>query len=128
MSGPSVSVEFDPSGMDRIRAVLRPADYVDLLDKAGTDLAHVGEGAAMEATPQVTGNARRNTAATPSRTVVGRYPYVGWLNDGKDSRGRTMKTRAGGYQMSKAAMAAAQAAAPAALDKAGREIAERWSS
>lgn len=129
MSGPGVSFEFDQGQLDALFAKLSPEQTAVALDNAATDLAHLAERAIKEATPQVTGNARRATVSDVDgnvHQVVGRYPYVNWLDTGTDSRGRLMKTRPGGYQLRRAGMDAAKAQAPAVLDKCAREIAGRW--
>lgn len=132
MSDSSVTFEFDKAALAALAAKLQPAAYAEALSNAATDLMLIAERAAKEATPVVTGNARRSTVSDniseTARLVVGRYPYARWLDSGTDSRGREMKTKPGGYQIKKAAMDAAVQAAPARLDKCGREIAERWSS
>ena len=129
MSNEALTVEFDPGQLAALKKALDPKRYADFLDATGTDLAHIGEGAAKEATPVVTGHARRETTSDvkpPEKVVEAHYPYFNWLDAGVDSRGRQMKTRPGGYQIRARAMDAAVAAAPTVLDRAGREVAERW--
>lgn len=130
MSG-GVLFEFDRDQLAALFASLTPEQCAQALDNAATDLVHIAERAIKEATPQVTGNARRATVSDldeHAKQVVGRYPYARWLDTGTDSRGRVMRTRPGGYQLKRAGMDAAKAQAPAVLDKCGREIAARWGS
>lgn len=125
-----MTVEFDPASLADLGRRAKAAATADVLTTAAIDLARVGEAAAQEATPQVTGNARRSTVSVVDRQptlVVGRYPYLRWLDTGTDGRGRKMRTRDGGYRIKARAMAAAKAAAPGVLDKCGREVAARWS-
>lgn len=126
---PVTTIEIDPAQIAALAKALSPAQLKAALDVAAVDLAHVAEGAAKDVTPVVTGHARRSTMSDvrgASKTVDAHYPYFRWLDEGKDSRGRTMQTRPGGYRIRDAARSAAVAAAPAVLDKAAREILDRW--
>lgn len=124
---PVTTFEIDPKEIAGLQKALDAGHGREMLDNARTDILHVAEGAAKDATPYVTGHARRSTV-TAAHKVVGRYPYLDWLDKGEDTRGRKMQTRPGGYRIRAAARSAAEAAAPAALDKAGREIADRFAS
>lgn len=122
--------EFDPKQLADLDRKLDPRLYHEVLDIAGTDAAHVGEAAASDATPVVTGNARRSTVSDvrkADKVVEGRYPYFDWLDKGRDRRGREMRSRPDGYQIRRRAREQVAAAAPELLDRAGREIAERFS-
>ncbi len=128
MSGPQFSIDIDEAVLARIEKGLDKGAAEKALDDAATDLTYIALDATMAATPVVTGTARRQTVAEVAKArhaVVGSYPYARWLDSGTDSRGRAMKTKPGGYQLKAAAMKAAVDAAPAVLDKAGREILAR---
>lgn len=137
MSGAiDMNVEFDDKQLRQLKADMAPQQFIDALRAAAEDLLLIADRAAKEATPVVTGHARRSLAVSrqgSNATIVSRelyayYPYFRWLDRGEDSRGRRMLVRPGGYGIRKAAGDAAVAAAPVVLDRCGREIAERWSS
>ena len=123
-----LTFELDEAKLREILGAIGGDEAEVALDGAATDLAYIALDATMAATPVVTGTARRQTVAEVAKArhaVVGSYPYARWLDSGTDSRGRAMKTKPGGYQLKAAAMKAAVDAAPAVLDKAGREILAR---
>lgn len=123
-----LTFELDEAKLREILGAIGGAEAEVALDGAATDLTYIALDATMGVTPVVTGTARRQTVAEVAKArhaVVGSYPYARWLDSGTDSRGRAMKTRPGGYQLKAAAMKAAVDAAPAVLDKAGREILAR---
>ena len=136
MSANGVTLEFSKDSLARIKARLSPAQYTEALEIAALDLVHQGTTAAVGATPAkgmgvtpATGHAASQTgeAIDGGRfDVVARYPYARWLDTGKDSRGRVMKSLPGGYKIKAATMKAAKAAAPRALAGAAREIAGSW--
>lgn len=125
-----IQITVDQGVLDGIRRwATSDAEYADILDRLTTDMIHVAEGAAKEVTPVVTGHARRSMqsdVSAPDKVLEAHYPYYHWLDKGEDTRGRKMLSRPGGYGIGQAAKQAAEAAAPQLLDKAGREIAERW--
>lgn len=122
-------IEIDKAQLAALEKALDGKGLRAALDAAATDLAHIAEGAAKGVTPVVTGHARRSTVSDARRAdkvVAGAYPYLDWLDVGTDSRGRRMQTRPGGYRIRDAARQAAVRDAPAALDKAAREVLDRW--
>lgn len=126
----SVAAEFDAMQLAEVKyRVGTDALYKTALKNLQKDAILVGDAAAKRATPVVQGHARRSTAADMSRMeVVGRYPYLDWLDIGKDSRGREIRNPRGGYKIREFAVDAVKDAIPALLDRAGREIAGRWSA
>lgn len=132
MSAPAVGidVEFDQWQLAELK-YLAGSDklYAKALSNLQRDATLVGDAAAKRATPVDTGHARRQTAADTRRMeVVGRYPYLDWLDTGKDDSGREIRNPRGGYQIRSFAREAVEDAMPALFDKAGREIADRWSA
>lgn len=124
MSGSSFTAEWELGAMEALERLVDPGRFLDALDEAASELALLAERTAKEATPQVTGNARRTTVSKvdgKDKAVLGRYPYLGWLDTGKDERGRKMQTRPGGYRIRSQTMDAARRAAPGVLDRVGRE-------
>lgn len=131
MSADAVAVEvsFDPGQVAALERKLGPALFEKAIDQALLDASLVGDAAAKEATPVVTGHARRSTVADVKlHEVQARYPYFNWLNDGKDSRGRVMLSRPSGYQIAAQTRTKVEAELPKILDRAGREIVARWAS
>ena len=128
MSGGTV-IEFDQGQLSKILARLSAKQLEAALDNAATDLAHKGEEVAKDTTPQVTGNARRSTVSDVTgrdKLVMGRYPYLNWLDTGKDSRGRMMQTRPGGYLIRRTTRAEVVRLAQKAMERAAGEIADGW--
>ncbi len=131
-----VDIVFDAHTLDSAMRYLAPALYDEAIESAVIDLAHFAEARIKERTPDDTGHARRSTRTNLGKATRGaeseavvnlKYPYASWLETGRDSRGRVMKVRAGGYRMVELAHAEAEVEMPAILDRAGREIAKRWS-
>lgn len=121
---------FDPKQLAELERLLDPAEFNVILDEIATDAAHEGEASASENTPVVTGNARRSTVSDvrhADKLVEGRYPYLDWLDTGRDRRGRQMRSRPEGYQIRRRTREDVEAAVPQLFDKAGREISARWS-
>lgn len=132
MSEPAVGVEIeiDPFKLAELKHLVGSDKLYDkALGNALKDAMIIGDAAAKRATPVVTGHARRSTVADTRRGVLeGRYPYLDWLDEGKTLSGRTMKNPKGGYKIRTFTREAVEAALPGLLDRAGREIAVRWSS
>jgi len=112
---------LDRSGLDSLAKRIGPDALRAILANAATDLAHHGELTAKATTPQVTGNARRSTVSdvvSEEKRVMGRYPYLNWLDKGEDGRGRKMRSRPGGYQIRSRTRDEVRAMARAILAKA----------
>jgi len=125
----SVDVTIDRDAMARLARKLGPALYEKAIEQALVDATLLAEGVAKDATPVRTGHARRSTVSEVKlHEVHARYPYFNFLDQGRDSRGREIRSPKGGYQIRAAARARVEAAAGQILDRAGREIAARWAS
>lgn len=127
--GIDVEVTIDRGELARLYAKLGPDLYEKAIDRALVDATLLAEGVAKDATPVRTGHARRSTVSDTKRHEVhARYPYFNWLDQGRDSRGREIRSPRGGYQIRAAARDRVEAAAGQILDRAGREVAQRWAS
>lgn len=133
----SIESEVDPKSFADLKRTLGPVLYEKAVKNLWIDATHVAEAVAKDVTPappapanatwKRTGHARRATQAdTSAHAVMARYPYFNWLDKGKDSRGREMKVKPGGYQITRQARERTLAALPKLMDKCGREIVARW--
>ena len=126
-----VKVEFDQSQLERLEEVLLGGPLWDRALERINALALIkGDAAAKKQTPVRSGHARRSTVAdVRNGTLEGRYSYLDWLDTGQDdTRGRQMKNPRGGYQIRRKTKAAVEAELPELIDRAGREIAEKWAA
>ena len=132
MSG--VTFEFDKASLDRLRDKLSQEQMAEALSLAARGVVAAGLRAAQETTPNAGQGVTPATGYAESRTlaevdpgagryvVAARYPYARWLDTGKDSRGRVMKSRPGGYQIKRQTMARAKVEAKKAIGVAIRQI------
>lgn len=133
--GLTATVALDITDLRALSDKLGPEAYGKAIENAVLDVAHYADARIKRHTPHVTGDARRWTSANlalatrgarSSAVVELEYPYANWLETGRDSRGRVMQKRVGGYRMVEQGHKEATEEAPGILRRAAEEIAATW--
>ena len=133
----ALSIKFDERELADLLDKLSPDLYEEAVTAGVIDTAHTAQAEIVTRTPRITGTAQRSWRTderkakrypNPEAVVDSNLVYIWWLETGKDSRGRKMRTRPGGYRMRDEGQAATEQKVPQILDNVVREIEGKWSS